>query len=282
MKLHHKRQQQGFTRVELMISILISTIMLGVAGSQLIGSRTLFALQEADGRIEENARYALEVLTSNIRMASFTDINDGSQTLVTGQFFSRSCDAADFNPCTDDGAGTDPDHFAVWYNPPSTNEVDCSGQALPAANTSSSIANVFYIDADDITGINGLRCRSYAINSSNTASLIAGSQQEIIAGIESMQILYGITDRSYGSSVPIRYVSAGTVNALVDNASLREKWASIMSVRVTILAGTGFSDGADKADSRIFSISDAPPITFTDGNRRKIFSSTVAINNANL
>ena len=282
MMLHHKRQQQGFTLVELMVSILISTIMIGVALSQLIGSRTLFALQEADSRIEENARYALEVLTSNIRMASFVDINDGTQATVTGQFFSTNCTGTlAFNPCTEDGAtttgtSTDSDHFAVWYNPPATNEVDCSGNALPTANTATSVANVFYTDAD------GLRCASYAVSSSNTATYIADSDQAIIDGIENMQIQYGITDQSYGSTVPVRYISAATVNGIGSNATLREKWASIMSVRVTILAGTGINDGLDQAASKTYTVSDAPPMTFSDGNRRKIFSSTVAINNANL
>jgi prepilin-type N-terminal cleavage/methylation domain-containing protein len=282
MILPTRKTQQGFTLVEMMVAILISIIMMGVAMTQLLGSRTLFALHEADSRIEENARYALEVLTQNIRLASYTDIRNSSQEAVTGQFFNLNCDAIDFNPCTDDGAGTSSDHFAVWYNPPPSNEVTCGGVILVGTNASSSIVDVFYIAADDDTGINGLRCRSYSISTGKVATLIANSDQPIIEGVENMQILYGMTDQSSTSSMPVRYVSATTVNAIAAAPGLRDKWASIVSARVTILVGTGFDDSAVREASRIYSVGDAPAITLTDRNRRKIFSSTVAINNANL
>ena len=278
--LHSTPGQTGYTLIEVLVAILISSIMLGVALNQLIGSRQLFALQEADSRIEENARYALEILTSNIKLASFSDINDGSQNLVTGQFFSFTC--AGFSPCTADGASTDSDRFAVWYNPPSSAEQACDGTALTGTNATNSVVNLFYIALDNTTSINNLRCRSYSINSSNTATLISGSDRSIIEGIDNIQIQYGITDRSETSNLPVRYLSANSIAALPTNSSLKDKWASIVSARVTILVNAGYSDGTDPAASRTYSLSDSPPITLTDGNRRKVFSSTVAINNANI
>jgi prepilin-type N-terminal cleavage/methylation domain-containing protein len=284
-----RKTQQGFTLVELMVSILISTIMLGVAMNQLLGSRTLFALHEADSRIEENARYALEILSQNIRMASYVNDSDGYQEYPRGQFFDGLCDATDFNPCTDNGTGTNSDHFAIWYNPAPDNEVTACG-GIPLSGTIPTrytVADLFYIAADPTSGINSLRCRSYTITMvgvNRTATLIAGSDQTIIDGIINMQVLYGLTDRTNASSLPVSYVSADTVNALVEGGGqVKLNWSSIISARVTILVGTGFDDGADQAvASRTYNISDSPPLTFTDGNRRKIFSSTVAIDNANL
>jgi type IV pilus assembly protein PilW len=275
-------RQQGFTLVEMMVSILISTIMIGVALTQLLGSRTLFALHEADARIGENARYALEVLSKNIRMASFVDINDGSQQRVTAQFYNGVCDATNFSPCTADGATTNSDHFAIWYNPDNSNEVTCSGIALSNAAGLTSVANVYYIGADANTAINGLRCRSYSIGADNTASLIAGSDQVIIEGIDNMQVLYGVTDGEFDSITPQRYISADTVNAIAANPALKDKWARVVAAKVALLVGTGFNDGTDQATSRNYQLADAPTITRNDGNRRKIFSATVAINNANL
>jgi type IV pilus assembly protein PilW len=280
---NHSNQQQGFTLVELMISILISTIMVGVAMSQLLGSRTLFALQEADSQIESNARYALEILSQNLRKSNYYDasIVGSAAEPTTGYFFARTCDA-NFNPCTGNGSGTDSDYFAVWYNPPSTDEVTCSGIALTtAAQMNATLANVFYIGADATSGVNGLRCRSYSV-SGNTASLIAGSDQAIVEGIENMQVLYGGRGRDYIDSRPERYVSADTVDAIPNLPKKRVNWATVASVRITLLASTGFNDGASQAASKTYNVGDAPPITFSDGNRRKIFSSTVALNNAKL
>jgi type IV pilus assembly protein PilW len=278
------RKAQGFSLIEMMIAILISTIIIGVALSQLLASRTLFARQEDNSRIEENARYALDFLGKNARMAAFSNKASGiTEDPPKDQLFSFNCgsvtvdgSSASFNPCTGNGTGTNSDYFAIWTNPPASKEETCSGLAV--ANSVTTIANLFYISDSQ------LRCRSYTINNTtNAATYINNSDAAIIDGIDNMQILYGITDQSYGSNTPTRYVSAATIEALANNSLLKNKWASVVSMRISLLVGTGLNDRGDNVDpiaGRNFSIADAPTINYTDGNLRKIYSSTVALNNA--
>jgi type IV pilus assembly protein PilW len=279
MKIKQAASNQGFTLVETLISMLISTIIIGVALTQLLGSRVLFAQQEANSRIDENARYALDFLTKNIRKAGYVDTGPSSnQDLPKGQFFDEGCGSITnndtvFNPCTNNAAGTASDHIAVWTNPHSSQEQTCSGINLTDANTS--IANLFYLASEQ------LRCRSYSINdNTNTATYISDSDIEIIDGIHNMQILYGLTDRSFSNSIPIRYISAATINAIADEYSKKSAWSSVVSVRIILLVGTGINDGQDSRATRTYTLGDADSKEYTDGNLRRVFSSTVALNNA--
>jgi type IV pilus assembly protein PilW len=276
------RKQTGFTLVELMVSMLISTIMIGVALSQLLSSRTLFALQEADSLIEDNARYALEILLSTAAKAGYNDSLSNSQEPGFSQFFGAECDAG-YNPCTDDGTGTNPDHIAIWHNPPTgaNNEVTCAGVTLNTAPLKQySIIDLFYVD----TATSTLRCRSYSANTSGTlqVSFIPDSDQAIVDGIANMQILYGITELGTIGDRPERYVSALTLENYDDSGDIYKKWTRVVAVKITLLAGTGFDDNMSPTNAATYNLADAPPISINDDNRRKIFSGATAIQNANL
>ena len=278
----NSRNQNGFTLVELMVSILISTIMIGVALSQLLGSRTLFALQEADSLIEDNARYALETLLSASAKAGYVDSLDDGQEPGFSSFFGEECETA-YSPCTDDGAGTNPDHFGIWHNPPSgaNNEVTCAGIALNTASLQQySIVDLYYVDTTTST----LRCRSYSVNTSGTVdiSLIPNSDQAIVGGIANMQILYGVSEFGTNFSRPERYISATTLENYNDSNDFFKTWTRVVSVKITLLAGTGINDGMSARDNASYNLADAPPITINDDNRRKVFSGTTALYNANL
>jgi type IV pilus assembly protein PilW len=279
---HNSRNQTGFTLVELMVSILISSVMIGVALSQLLGSRTLFALQEADSLIEDNARYALEVLLSAAAKAGYVDSLDDGQEPVFSQFFGALCEAA-YDPCTDDGAGTSPDRIAIWHNPPAgaANEMTCTGIALATASSRKyGIIDLFYVD----TATSSLKCRSYSVNTDGTLSVsyIIGSDQTIVDGIANMQILYGITELGTTGDRPERYVSASTLEDYDDTSDYYKKWTRIVSVTITLLAGTGFDDNMSPRANASYNLADAPVITPNDNNRRKIFSGTTGVYNANL
>lgn len=287
-------QQRGFTLIELMIALVISSVMISVAVSQLMQSRKTYYVQEAEARLEENARYALEIIRDNVKIAGYVDTSVGIPDVPLGQFYNGDCGGA-FATCTDDGDDDlgESDHFAVWLNPSLNDdgqELGCSGVDIGAAAYNNTIVNLFYIQTDN--NINSLKCRTYTIDASdNSATLVAGSDQPLIEGIDRMQVLYGLADQSPSDPRPERYVSAATINALGTPAvgsGLKQPWASVSSIRIVLLAGTGYDDGADLIDSRTFALGDAEPFTPQDANgaydynRRKVFSSTMVINNANL
>lgn len=67
-----KAHQRGLTLVELMISTVISLVILGGVVQSVIASKTTYTLQEEMARMQENSRFALDLLGADIRMAGYS------------------------------------------------------------------------------------------------------------------------------------------------------------------------------------------------------------------
>lgn len=64
-------KQAGFGLVELMIAMAIGLLLLGGIGYVYLGSSAAFRTTDNLSRVQENARYALEVMSRDIRMAGY-------------------------------------------------------------------------------------------------------------------------------------------------------------------------------------------------------------------
>lgn len=76
------REQTGFSLVELMIAMTLGLVLLGGIGYVYIGSSGAFRTTDNLSRIQENARYALEVMSRDIRMAGYTGCGNISTMTV--------------------------------------------------------------------------------------------------------------------------------------------------------------------------------------------------------
>lgn len=65
-----KRQQYGVSLIELMITLVIGTILLIGAMRVYQQSRTTYRVNENISRLQENARYAIDILDPDLRLAS--------------------------------------------------------------------------------------------------------------------------------------------------------------------------------------------------------------------
>lgn len=65
------RRAAGFSLVEIMVALLISLFILGGAVSILLQNQKNYRHNDDFGRLQENARFALELITSDLRMAGF-------------------------------------------------------------------------------------------------------------------------------------------------------------------------------------------------------------------
>ena len=250
------KTSKGYTLIELMISVSLGVAMIAIALQYLVGSSSSFNATETAGRIQENGRFALSMITDDLRLAGYGDPNSGSRP---GFFYTLPCGG--FDPCTMNGAGTDSDRIAIWSNPPPDDgtETDCTASAI-GANTQ--VANVYYLETSN-TGVTSLMCRGFDVSATEWVA----AAQPLLDGIENMQILYGVTDADDSIS---RYISA-------DNVA---DWNDVVSVRLAILVSTGLEDGGSGLDTRTYELLDAPELSFTDAFNRRVFSTTVVINNA--
>lgn len=78
------QRHAGFGLVELMIAMTVGLILLGGVGYLYLGSRSAFRTTDNLSRMQENARYALDVMSRDIRMAGYAGCgNMASMTMKT-------------------------------------------------------------------------------------------------------------------------------------------------------------------------------------------------------
>lgn len=62
----------GFSLVELMVAMVVALVIMAGVLRVFVGMRESFRLEDALSRMQENARYAVEALSVDARMAGFT------------------------------------------------------------------------------------------------------------------------------------------------------------------------------------------------------------------
>ncbi len=70
--MHHRGHNKGFSLIELVIAMLIGVFLMLGATSLFISNKRIYKEQEAMGRLQENSRFAMQMLISDIRSAGFS------------------------------------------------------------------------------------------------------------------------------------------------------------------------------------------------------------------
>lgn len=84
------RTQGGVSLVEIMVALVLSLILMAGVGQIYLGSNQTYRLQDGQSRLQENARYALEMLSRDIRRAGSLACQS------TGAFIPTTQQAADW------------------------------------------------------------------------------------------------------------------------------------------------------------------------------------------
>lgn len=234
------RTQRGLSLIELMVAITISLILMAGVGKIYIGTKTSYNLQNGLGRLQENARYALDTLAHNIGQAGYTS----SMTSLDKFNSAESKENESENTTLDftKANGTASDTIEINY----TSGTDCLGNA-----TGGTATDRYYIDGTT------LMCLG---NGAVTAGAIA-------EGIDNMQILYG--EDTDDDDVPNVFVDANNV----------ADWTTIKGVRIALLASTD-DMGTAASDSNTHILLNTPAIgPLNDAKLRRVFTRTILIRN---
>lgn len=195
--------QQGFTLVELMIGMIVGLVLLLVIGTVFVSSQGVFREQEDNARVQENGRFALEVIGRSIKQAGHVEMPfTGFKVEFTGTAISG----------TNGGAGV-ADTLTVQFEG-AIGDSDCDGTGVTVAGTI--IQNHFNIDAANAE----LRCRGEI---SNTPPVPGASPvgNVLLSNVEDLQIFYGID--STGDQSVDQYTE------------LPADWEQVITVRVCVL-----------------------------------------------
>ena len=248
--------QKGLSLVELLIAMALGLLLTVGALQMMLSSQTIYRTTDTLSRVQENGRFALNFLAKGIRMAGHNSAED--EDAEGKVFWDGACGASD--PCTFNGAGTDSDQIGVLMDPSDDN--DCQGNNVGEDKV---IVNVYSVADLDNDQVNSLYCQGYNLT---TGAWYGAGAQPLVDGIESMQILYGVSDPDANNSIT-SYISSDDVG----------DWGSIGAVRIGLLVNNGQVAGNGENETRTFNLLDAPTITATDKHSRQAFTTTVTINN---
>lgn len=150
--------ERGFSLVELMVAMVIGLIVVLVVGTLFMNSRQTYMAQDANSRLQENARYATELFGRQVRTAGYVGVN--FSPLSGGNLFAKPASFT-FSGKAIQGAGAD--SITLSFD----GDKDCLGQAAVQPN------NLFRVNA-----------------SSQLECVAGGNTGVILDDVEAMQVLY--------------------------------------------------------------------------------------------
>ena len=182
------KSQKGMTLVELLISITLGLIITAALLSLFINSRQSYRVNENMSRLQENARFAVSFLSRDLRMADYRACVTGDRLVnaVAGQ--------------NDTGLNGSDTVTILW-------------QSNACGDASAIVTTIYSIQ----TGPSGSPALFRSID---------GVSQELVEGIENLQILYG--EDTDNDNVPNYYVNAASITDM----------KQAISVKFTLIART--------------------------------------------
>ena len=330
----NRRQQHGMTLIELMVALAIGAFLMLGAITVFMQSRTSFRVTETLSRLQENARFALETMEPDIRMAHYwgltprtyliqgraaPNVGAGIGTHPCGNNWSLNLDEAvdgtnntyTWTCAAGGGFGAVPvpnsdtlivrrtseDPIAalvpnVLYVQSTRSQLGqiFAGTTLPAgfnpatSETHRLIVNGYYVS--NMSAIPGMPSLRRKILSTAPGSIGAVADEEVLIGVEDMQVQFGVDTDVPGTPVapnPNRGAVDRWVNPddpLIDptNAGFNPN-AEILAVRIWLrLRGDRVENGL--FDPTVYQYADRNFGTFADGLRRILVSKTIYIRNS--
>lgn len=252
--------QRGLNLIELMIAIVIGLFISLMVVQYLSSSSKLFKQQGVDTTLEANGTFAISYLSRFIRQAGGSDPQGTDIPFLPGDCGGTDPNNSE-NPCTyNSDALEESDQMAVITVP--RNLKDCVGNDVD--DEDDRIANVFRVEDSQ------LFCRGYDID----AGAWLGPEESLIDGIEQMQVLYGVSN---DADVIYSYVDASRVAAPGEDEE--EAWDRVRSVKIALLVSDGTAAGTETTEARTYQLLDSPQVEFTDRVLRKVYTTTIQINN---
>jgi len=239
--------QRGFSLLELMIGVCLSTLLLSGIVQLVSGSVSAYRLQLSLGQMEDSGRYARDVLLSHISQSGFQPqpwLNPSGFPALTAENV--------------DGGASAADQLGLqrW------SRHNCYGNANPVTDADGQPAFYLLRTRFSVNTANNLAIRcQYGPDPSSLHTQI--NNFGLVEDVESMQVLYA-EDRD-GDGIADAWVKAGTW--------LQE--SNIKAIKLALLMST--QQAFDQAASTDLTLLDQSITTPADGHLRSVWTLTAAI-----
>ncbi|MCP5278016.1 MAG: PilW family protein [Thiobacillus sp.] len=212
-----RRSQVGLSLIELLVAMGLGLILVLGIGTVYLGSRQSYRMQEANARVQETGRFALEIIGRSLRLAGV----DANITEIVNENAAQ-CDelggaCTAINGTDDSTNGTTSDTFTVQYYA-GLDQPDSNGDGLRESRNclgDNADANVLVQEDFALVG-NDLQC-------TGTVGGVASAPQTLVSEIEDFQIIYGV-DSDNNQSADI-YTSTPT----------GVQWPNVVTAKVCVM-----------------------------------------------
>lgn len=270
------RQQIGMTLIEIMIALLIGAFLLGGVVEIFIGTKQTNRVEENLSRLQEDGRYAIDFLMNELRRADYQcNPRASSSDTAVGGIISL----ADPRPTVNDDVAVDSvldgtDKITITLvtidGAPFNDGVPNGQEEVIGTNvnrqgncTASATLSITY---EIRTGAGGRPSLFRTLAAPLAAIPPPAAAQELVEGIEDMQIVYGVDTENDGSA---NYYD--TYNNIFILAT-----PNIVSLRVSLLAATIENNISSEPLTYYYN---GQTITAPDRRIRRVFTSTIALRN---
>lgn len=263
---------RGFSLLELMFAMTIGLVLSLAVGQIFLGSRAGFTSNDNLSRVQENARYALGLLSREIRLSTYRSDPRVARATLYPLATAPSLTGAD------GGTGGVPvsglsDTITVRFQGSGTGTgtadgtvQDCVGNRI---DTGAAVVNTLLIQNDAANNNEPtLFCNTV------TTACVAATCFALVPGVENMQVLYG-EDINSGAASPN---PDGSIDRWVTAANVTN-WDNVLSVRISLLLRTDDRVGTT-VDAKSYSMSGTN--VYAPGNDtrlRRVFTTVINLRN---
>ncbi len=272
----NNKKQNGFTLIELMISMLIGLFLLGAVMTLYLGNKRSYQEQQQFIMLEEAGRNALFELRDTIQHTGYrtADLFPITNNFITGVVTPSFCNGAGVNATNSNIADATIinstvdaaiDTIGVVYFGDNTLSTDCSGTALPAdcllRTSIDPMAAKIYNSFNIVTvgTIPELQC----------AGSLGPAATTLVKGVENMQINYGV-DQNMDGQVD-NYMNATVVAS-------EAAWNQVISVQIAVLVRT-LKEVKNTAVAQSYALLDKKVTIAADKYHRAVFTTLIRLPN---
>ena len=281
-------RERGLSLIELMIALGLGVFIVAGIFQVTVGSRQAFEVIQAQAMTQESGRFATQFIADTTRNAGYinygsVDAGNGNafaQTLIDTLEFSENINSRwpaqgefeagavlaggdDASLAAFDDAKAESDFLSIRMQGDASFDKDaaggfsmsdCEGKMLASDQATTTIINYFIKDN------NTLACRV----DTESGSVTTGAVQELVSGIEDMQIIYAVREVGGISFKPA--------------SELAGQWTDVTSVRVALLAVSD-NKPLDRESDNSYQLFDQDRTDPEDGRIRQVFYQTIALRN---
>lgn len=300
--------QSGLTMVELLVSLVLTSLITLAATALYSVSLSSYRTVDASQELQDSGRFALEVIGQAARIAGYQNFaqrsGNGSyntRNLVSSTFPTvHGANNAKVASSTNDGVNNNggynlSDTVAFRFHgssllndaiTPDGSIIDCLGIAQNYPSNADDVGlSLFWIKVDS-SGEPALECIS---RGDPTSSSLTRKSEPIVKGVESFQVMYGLVGDTATITTPVQWVSAQDVGSDVAD------WAKVSAVRVGLIIrgevgslqsrsdtaseqklyplGKDFTGANNTEAGLVFSVPN-------DGRLRRVFNATYKLRNS--